>query len=82
MPSYDYYCPANARTVEVRHGMNDNLSTWGELCEKGRIDPGDTPPASPIRRLITGGAVIGAGGSAAASEPPPCVTHGRCACHP
>ena len=31
MPTYDYYCPANARTLEVRHSMSEKLSTWGEL---------------------------------------------------
>ena len=42
MPSYDYRCPANDRVVEVRHGMNDTVNTWGELCQLAGIEPGDT----------------------------------------
>lgn len=77
MPSYDYRCTANDRVVEVRHGMNEALTTWGELCERARIEPGDTPLAAPVERLISGGAVVG---SAALKNPslPPCMAGGGC----
>ena len=52
MALYDYYCEANDRTVEVRHGMSDSIQTWGELCAAAGIDPGDTPADAPIRRLM------------------------------
>ncbi len=55
MAIYDYHCEANQRTVEVRHAMSERLQTWGELCECAGIDPGDTPPETPVKRLITGG---------------------------
>lgn len=71
MPSYDYRCEANGRVVEVRHGINDKLTSWGEVCAKADIDTGDTPADAPVQRLITGGGIVG---SAALSnpEPPPC----------
>ncbi len=55
MAVYDYYCKANQRTIEVRHPMSETLKTWGELCLRADIEPGDTPADSPITRLITGG---------------------------
>lgn len=75
MPSYDYRCPANGRVVEVRHGMNEALTTWGELCARAGIEPGATPLDAPVERLITGGAVVG---SAALKNPgpPPCMSGG------
>jgi len=75
MPSYDYLCPANARVVEVRHGMSESISTWGQLCARAGIDPGDTPLDTPVERLISGGALVG---SAALRnpEPPPCMSGG------
>jgi len=55
MAVYDYHCQANQRTVEVHHAMSERLQTWGELCERAGIDPGDTPLDAPVTRLITGG---------------------------
>lgn len=55
MPTYEYRCPANGRLVEVRHGMAERLSSWGELCERTGIRPGATDPASPIEKLISAG---------------------------
>jgi hypothetical protein len=75
MPSYDYRCEANDRVVEVKHGMNEKIATWGELCERAGIESDDTPEDTPVTRLITGGAVISHAGSGA--EPPPCAT-GTC----
>lgn len=58
MPTYDYQCAANGQTVEVRHGMNEQLVSWAELCERAGIETGDTPADSPVRRLATGGQVV------------------------
>ncbi len=58
MPTYDYRCDANDRVIEVRHGMKESLATWGELCECAGVAPGDTPLASPVQRLATGGQVV------------------------
>ena len=52
MALYDYYCEANDRTVEVRHGMSESVKTWGELCEMAGIDAGDTPADAPLRKLM------------------------------
>lgn len=88
MPTYDYHCPTNRRTLEVRHSMSQNLATWGELCALAGIDTGDTPVDSPVKRLITGGAIIGsrALGSGVPQEcpaglPPSACSHqGHCGC--
>lgn len=75
MPTYDYRCDANDRVLEVKHGMSESLSNWGQLCEKAGIEPGDTPPDTPVTRLITGGALV-TGGSSMADAPAPCATGG------
>lgn len=58
MPTYDYRCEANGRVVEVRHGMNEVLSTWGDLCDRAGVDLGETAAETPVKRLITGGNVV------------------------
>jgi hypothetical protein len=58
VPSYDYLCDANGRVVEVRHGINEKLATWGEVCGKAGIDLGDTAAEAAVKRLITGGSVV------------------------
>ena len=78
MPLYDYYCPTNKRTVEVRHSMKDEIRTWGELATSAGIDAGDTPPESEVRRMITGGSVMKAS-SDPTRAPASCGAH--CACH-
>ncbi len=77
MPSYDYRCTANGRVVEVKHRMSEALSTWGELCERAGIEPGDTAIDSPVKRIISGGQFIS---SSALSNPeaPACNTGGCC----
>jgi len=54
MPFYDYYCEANEKTVEVLHRISICFKTWGEVCEKAKIDPGDTPKNSPVIKMISG----------------------------
>ncbi len=77
MPTYDYRCDANGQVVEVTHRMSDNLTTWGEICERTGLSLGSTPADSPIRRLATGGNVISSNslGSGAA---PACNTGSCC----
>ena len=75
MPSYDYRCAANERIVEVRHGVSEKLQTWGELCAKAGIEPGDTPTDSPVDRLITGGGIVSSG-VLSNPEPPSCGSGG------
>jgi hypothetical protein len=52
MPIYEYQCDANRIRVEVLHSMDERLKTWGELCERVGIDPGDTPPDSPVEKVL------------------------------
>lgn len=78
MPTYDYHCPANGQTVEVRHGMNDSFGTWGELCAQAGIDTGDTPADSAVQKLISGGHFVGSG-ALRNPEPPPSCGAGGCA---
>jgi len=71
MPTYDYRCDANGRTLEVRHTMNKKVRTWGELCTLLDMEPGSTRVGEPVRKVITRGNVIksetlGSGGA------PPC----------
>jgi predicted nucleic acid-binding Zn ribbon protein len=76
MPTYDYHCPDNGRTVPVWHSVNRHLATWGDLCAETGEALGDTPAAAPLNRLITGGQVI-TRGETSAPIPMPC---GKRAC--
>ena len=58
MPTYEYFCAANGRTVEVSHRMAEQLQNWGELCSRAGIGPGRTRAATLVRRLISGAAVL------------------------
>lgn len=58
MPYYEYHCPANGRTVEVHHGMSESLETWSDVVSRTDADPGDTPPQSPVERLMSVSAPI------------------------
>ena len=53
MPSYDYYCKANGKTIEVNHSMNKRLKTWGQVCRWAKVDPGQTSPKVSVVRLIS-----------------------------
>jgi hypothetical protein len=78
MPTYDYHCPTNGRTVEVSHKMSEQVSTWGELCRLAGISLDGTPGRTRVERLITGGNVIHAGSLGSKYERPcdtgPCGT--------
>ncbi|MCX7058320.1 MAG: zinc ribbon domain-containing protein [Proteobacteria bacterium] len=70
MPTYDYVCPANGEVLEVEHKLAEKLTTWGELCQRTGREPGATPRATPITRLITGGHVLRAGALGSQQERP------------
>jgi hypothetical protein len=53
MPYYEYRCSENGMTVEVRHGMDEELTTWGELCARADAPRGDTRPDAPVERLMS-----------------------------
>ena len=84
MPTYDYRCDVNDREMEVRHPMSEQMNTWGELCARAGINPGDTPLDSAVRRLATGGNLVGSS-SLSNPEPPPsgggCCGGGTCGIH-
>jgi hypothetical protein len=63
MPTYDYHCPANGRTVEVSHKLADRVRTWGDLCRRAGLPLAGTPAGATVERLITGGSLIGSLGS-------------------
>lgn len=58
MPTYEYYCPANHKTVEVMHGMSRTVGTWGELCELADQPTGKTPADQPVEKLLSAGMII------------------------
>ena len=63
MPYYEYRCPDNGRILEVRHGMNERLETWGELASLAGIDAGPTAVEAPVERLMSAPVPItGSGG--------------------
>lgn len=74
MPTYDYRCNTNGQVVEVRHGMNEQLMTWGELCQCAGLEVGDTPENSPVERLITGGHTV----KSLKNPEPSCATGSCC----
>ncbi|MDE0897374.1 MAG: hypothetical protein OSA81_00015 [Longimicrobiales bacterium] len=53
MPYYDYHCDANDKTIEVRHGMNEQLETWGEVVARAGEDAADTPVSASVERLMS-----------------------------
>jgi hypothetical protein len=80
MAIYEYHCEANGRTVEVRHGMDGKLTTWGELAELAGIEVEGTPADARIERLMSAGVAM-TGGSTSSSTPsagPPCSS--ACGC--
>jgi predicted nucleic acid-binding Zn ribbon protein len=85
MPTYEYICQSNGRKVDVRHGMNEVLKTWGQLCAAAGIDSGTTPKSAKVEKSISGGYVVtkGKGGSGSSGGPPAggCAHPGGCHCH-
>lgn len=58
MPTYDYLCESNGQVLEVRHSMQEQIATWGELCERLGISAGETDASAPVKKLATGGQVV------------------------
>lgn len=75
MPSYDYRCATNDRVVEVRHSISEKLTTWGQVCARAGIEPGDTPGDAPVDRLISGGGIVSSG-TLSNPEAPSCGSGG------
>jgi len=78
MPTYDYRCDTNGRTLEVNHRMSESLSTWGELCEHAGIEPADTPKDAPVHRLATGGNLVSNTNLGSGTDPAPACGTGSC----
>ena len=82
MPYYEYHCPMNGCTVEVRHGMDERLETWGQLAERAGLAEGDTPGDAPVARLmsaptpLTGNGAGGDEGFAGCGDGCACVPRG------
>ncbi|MBX2851088.1 MAG: hypothetical protein KTR15_05000 [Phycisphaeraceae bacterium] len=58
MPTYEYYCPANHKTLEVMHSMSRSVTTWGELCELSDTQPGKTASSEPVEKLLSAGMIV------------------------
>jgi len=82
MPTYEYVCPANGRTVEVLHGMSERLATWGEVCDRAGIEPGETPADAPVDRAFGTGMLLEKSSAASGPAIPPGGCGAGCACHP
>ena len=53
MITYDYHCDENGETITVSHSIQETLTNWGQLCSLANRHMGQTPPHTPIRRLIS-----------------------------
>ncbi len=53
MPLYDYFCEDNGQTIPVRHGIDVELGTWGEVCYAAQVPMGDTDFLAPVRKVIS-----------------------------
>lgn len=78
MPKYDYRCSATGAVVEVKHCMSDTMRTWGELCAKANIDPGDVPEEAPVERLLSASYVATDSHHGHSSGDAGCSTGGCC----
>jgi hypothetical protein len=58
MPTYDYHCAANSRTVSVQHSMKEKISNWGELCQRAGLELDRTPADAGVERIISGGIAL------------------------
>jgi predicted nucleic acid-binding Zn ribbon protein len=65
MPYYEYRCDANGKTIEVRHGMNEQLKTWGEVVARAGQDAAGTPVESSVERLMSASVPLTGSGSEA-----------------
>ncbi|MCG5530915.1 zinc ribbon domain-containing protein [Halorhodospira halochloris] len=80
MPTYDYRCPSNGEVIEVRHSMDEQLTTWGELCQAAERELGDTPADAPVERLLSAASVLSSGARTEPEQPACCSPEGMCGC--
>jgi predicted nucleic acid-binding Zn ribbon protein len=82
MPTYDYACGANGRTIEVRHAMSERIDTWGELCTVSGQPLDGTPADAPVHKVFTASTVVDranlGSGMAPACDSGPCCGGGMC----
>lgn len=78
MPTYEYHCSANGATLAVRHGMNEAVTTWGELCERAQIAQGDTPVDAGVTKVFTTSNVIRRENLGSGAAPMPACGGGGC----
>ena len=65
MPVYDYFCEQNGHTIAVKHGIEVELQTWGEVCYAAQVAMGETDFLAPVRKVISPPAIAIATGNAA-----------------
>ena len=53
MPIYTYLCETNGQSVEVRHGVEAEIRTWGELCYAAQRPLGETDFLAPVRKVLS-----------------------------
>lgn len=53
MPIYEYLCTENKTRIEVLHGIDERVTTWGRLCELAGAALGDTAPDAPVTKVIS-----------------------------
>ncbi len=53
--SYEYYCPANGKTFSLQHGMQEEIKTWAELCQRLDLLDSSAEPTAEVHRVISGG---------------------------
>ncbi len=82
MPTYEYRCPANGKTVEVSHAMADQVRTWGELCRRVGMDPGSTPADAPVEKAVTLGFARSGKSSPTTGGKDGGACGPSCGCHP
>lgn len=78
MPTYEYYCTENQRSVEVMHGMSTQLKTWAELCEAAGLGQGTTPGDTPVEKMLGSGMVLSNGRMDACQTPAATRSGGGC----
>ena len=78
MPTYDYHCTANGRTVEVKHRMSEEVRTWGELCTMAGLPLEATPADTPVAKKLAAPMVAGSGNLGCDAGPPVMGGMGGC----
>jgi hypothetical protein len=70
MPTYDYHCQTNGRTVEVKHRMSEEVTNWGQLCALAGISLDGTPAETPVAKKLTATAIAGSSNLGGDTGPP------------